>query len=162
MITFSNFFSSLIEKGSRILKVEQFGAKTAVECSPFGEDSSPVKGMTAIYAETSEIGDPVIIGYINENQMAAVGEKRMYSVKPDGTISIYVWLKNNGTMELGGTAHNLVRYTPLNTALQSEVNSINSELIKIQTAIVALGGVYVPNSISINITGSKINEIKSP
>lgn len=161
MISFSKFASATIEKGRRILKVMQFGAKTADEAAPFGDDSNPIKGMIAIYADTSEIGDPVILGYINENQLAGPGEKRLYSMKPDGSLGFYAWFKNDGTLILGGTTHNLVRYTPLNTGLQSQKNSINSELVKIQTAIASLGGVYAHVPVAIDISNSKINEIKS-
>jgi hypothetical protein len=161
MITLAKVDSTTITDKQREIKVLQFGAKTADECAPFGEDSNPLKDMIAVYAETAEVGEPVIIGYLNENQLAAVGEKRLYSLKPDGSLSFYTWLRNNGTMELGGNAHNLVRYEPLNNALQSLVNKINAELVKIQTGLTAVGGVYAPAPVSVDVSASKINEIKS-
>lgn len=161
MITYSKIRSSLIKAGLRILKVQQYGAKTVQEVSSFGDDGSPVDNMTAIYADTAENGEPVIIGYINENQLAAKGEKRLYSLDSNNAISFYIWLKNNGTFEIGGTADNAVRYQKLDDSLQSQKTAINAELVKIQTAITGLGGVYVHVPITINTSSAKINEVKT-
>ena len=161
MITTSLIDSTAIDNGQRDIKVDQFGAKTADESAPFGDDGNPLKGMIAIYAETSEVGEPVIIGYINENQLAEPGEKRIYSLKSDGSLSTSVWLKNDGTMEVAGNADNMVRYAKLNTALQLTITNLNAELIKIQSAIVALTGVYTRADVGLDISASKIKEIKT-
>jgi hypothetical protein len=162
MIQLTTFKSAVVSAGYRALKVLGYGSAplTADECAPFGDDSNPLKNMIAVYAATDEIGDPVIIGYLNKNQLAAPGEKRIYSLKPDGSLGFYAWLKNDGSMELGGTADNLVRYTPLNTGLTGQDTAINSELAKIALAIGLLGGSYAPGTITTDISGSKINEIK--
>ena len=161
MISFSKVKGSALEKGIRILKVLQFGIKTADEVSSFGDDSNPLKDMTAIYAESSEAGEPVILGYINTNQISKEGEKRIYSLKSDGSTSFYIHLKNDGTMEFGGTADNLVRYSPINTALNQQAVDINTELSKISAALALIGGVYTPTPINIDVSGSKIDEAKS-
>lgn len=161
MITLSTISGAVVKAGSRILKIFQYGIKTADECAPFGDDSSPLEGMTAIFADTGEIGEPVIIGYMNEKQLAEPGEKRIYSLKATGEISFYAWLKNNGTMELGGTADNLVRYAPLNAGLSSHNTQVVAELNKIAVAIGALGGSYVPGLVGMNVSDSKIIEIKT-
>jgi hypothetical protein len=167
MITWSKVYNTILDTvGRRVVRVYEIGPKTADQVSPFGDDSNPIQGMDAIYAESSNDGDPVILGYINTKQMAATGEKRLYSIKPKttdtpyGTISFYVWFRNNGTLELNGDSDNLIRYAALNTALQSEVQRINTELQKISTAIGSLGGAYIVEPVSIDITSSKINEIK--
>jgi len=160
MITFSKIKSAAIESGQRILKVLQFGVKTADEIAPFGDDASPLEGMTAIYAPTSEAGEPVIIGYINTNQVAKPGEKRIYSLDSGGGISFYIYLKSDGTMEFGGTADNLVRFTPLNAGLQSEVVLLNAELVKIQAVLTTLGGTYVHVPVTVDVSAAKINEAK--
>lgn len=168
MITWSKVYNTLLDTvGRRIVRVYEIGPKTADQVAPFGDDSNPIQGMDAIYAESSNDGDPVILGYVNTKQLAAAGEKRLYSIKPKsltvpyGTISFYAWFRNNGTLELNGSADNLVRYAALNAALQAEVQRLNTELTKIQTAIGSLGGVYVMAPVSVDITASKINEIKS-
>lgn len=161
MISFSRVKGVFLENGSRILKVIQFGAKTADVVSSFGDDSCPLNDMTAIYANTSEVGDSIIIGYINKNQISAVGEKRIFSLKQDESLSTYIHLKNDGTINIGGDSDFMIRYTSLNVALQEEVNKINAELTKIASGISAAGGVYVPTPITLDISASKINEIKT-
>lgn len=159
-ITLSKVRSTLLEAGKRILKVEQFGVKTVdLEVSSFGDDGNPIENMTAIYADTSENGEPVIIGYVNENQLANVGEKRIYSLNINGGLSTYIWLRNNGNIEIGGTSHNAVRYAPLNTGIQSQTTGINAELAKISTAIGLLGGTYVVAPVTADISGSEVSDV---
>jgi hypothetical protein len=136
--------------------------RTAIEASSYGIDSNPVKDMVAIYTKTELDGNEYIIGYLNKNRLAEIGETRLFSTDSTGTLKTFVWLKSDGTMQLGGTIHNAVRYTPLNTGLQNEVALINAELVKIAAAINAIApGSYTPALISLNISASKINEIKT-
>jgi hypothetical protein len=146
----------------KFLRMGKYDVQTAVEASPYGIDSNPIKDMEAIYAQTDGRGDQVIIGYINKNKVANAGELRIYSTDLSGVEKFYVYLKNNGTLEMGGVADNAVRYSPLNTAIQQQKTDINTELGKIASAINAIvPGSYTPALISINISGSKINEIKT-
>lgn len=161
MITFSKVKDFFIENGKRILKVQEYGAKTAKVSSSFGDDSQPLKNMTAIYARTAINSEPVIVGYINTNQIALEGEKRLFSQKPDGSLSFAIHLKNNGTCEIGGNAHNAVRFSPLKSGIDAKDNLINVELAKIATAIGSLGGSYVVAPVSTDITSSKIDEVKT-
>ncbi len=161
MIYFSKFFDSIIEKGKRILKVEQFGAKTAFESLPFGIDSNPVKGMTAIYAETSNDSESLIIGYINENQLAELGETRLFSVDENKSLKSFIWLKNDGKIELNGSDYSSTRFEPLNTALNAEKDLINIELNKIAVAINAIvPGSYTPVPINLDISSSQNSDVK--
>lgn len=161
MISYAKVKSTLIEKSRRILKVLQFGAKTAVEVAPFGDDGNPLKDMVAIYSTTSEAGERVILGYINKNQIAQPGEKRIYSLTPEGAISFSIHLKGDGTCEIGGATDNMVRFLALDTALKAQDNLINVELSKIATAIGSLGGAYAVAPVSTDISASKIEEVKS-
>lgn len=161
MIYFSKFSDSVIDGGKRLLKVLQFGAKSADECLPFGVDSNPIKNMTAIYAETSNDSESVIIGYINENQLAQSGETRLFSVDSNGALKSYVWLKNNGDIELNGNNYSSVRFEPLNVGLNSEKDLINAELVKIATAINAIvPGSYTPLPITLDISNAKNDTVK--
>jgi len=163
MNTFSIIKENLINKGRRLLKVSQFGAKTADVVSDFGDDSAPLKDMIAVYSNTSEVGDNIIIGYLNKNQIANAGEKRIFSLKEDGSLSIAIHLRNNGTAEIGGNVDNAVRYAKLDLALQNEVTLINAELTKIAAAINAIvPGSYIPTPITLNILAAKIEELKTP
>ena len=160
--TFSRVSSSSVSKdGKRTIKVEEIGVKTALEVSSFGDDSVPLKGMSAVYGKTSENSEAVILGYVNENQEAKEGEKRLYSLNSDGSIAFYIWLKNDGTCELGGTTYTAVRYEPLNTAIATMQNQINAELTKIATAISSIvPGAYVPSTISSSISSAQSEKVK--
>ena len=161
MVTYSKLKSATIENGKRILKVLQFGAKTAKESYPFGFDSNPIEDMTAIYAETSNVGEAVIIGYINKNQLAEVGGSRMYSLDASGQLKAYAYARASGVLELNGNEFSAVRHENLVQAINAQNQLINSELVKIATAInsVALGA-YVAGSISTNLTSSKSETVK--
>ena len=117
--------------------------------------------MIAVYAETSNISEPVVVGYINKNQIAKTGEKRIFSLKPDGTVATSIHLFTDGTMNVGGDNDNAVRYSPLNSGIYAKDALINIELTKIATAISLLGGTYAPSNISTDIEAAKINEIKT-
>ena len=157
----STAFDSVLR---RIVKVRRYGkddTQTAIEGSPYGTDSNPIAGMIAIYAPTSDKGKKVIIGYVNISQLAAVGEHRIFSTDTDGELKFYVWLKNDGTCQMGGTAHNLVRYTPLNQGLQDLKTALQAELFAIAAGIATGGGSYTPGTLTVDIAGSKIDEIKT-
>ena len=159
MITYSKVKESIINS-FRSIKVLQFGAKTADVVAPFGDDSAPLKDMTAIYAETTNVGESIVIGYINKNQIALPGEKRIFSLDSSGNISTYIHLQTDGSMHLGGNTDNVVQYTPLVSGLVANDALINAELTKIATAISTLGGSYVPTPVSTNITLAKVDGVK--
>lgn len=161
MITFSKYFESTLEQGKRILKVLQFGTKTANESMPFGYDAQPIKEMTAIYADTSNNGENVIIGYINKNQIAKAGEVRLYSLDENNALKSFLWLKNDGTLELNGNTYTAVRFEPLQSGINAKDNLINIELGKIATVLNSLApGSYVVSPISTNITTAKSEDVK--
>jgi hypothetical protein len=100
---------------------------------------------------------------VPEALVAQKGEVRLYSTNEAGdSVQFYLLCKNDGTAEIGGTTHNLVRYTPLNTALQSEKNLIMQNFAAIATAINAIvPGAYTPINVTVDISGAKIDEIKT-
>ena len=160
MLTFSKLKSSSIEQGKRILKVLQFGAKTAKECGPFGFDSSAPENWTAIYSDTSNKDESIIIGYINKNQVAAIGESRLYALGSSGEVVGYVYARASGVLELNGSEFSGVRFQNLVQAINAQNSLINAELTKIAVAIGALGGAYAPGTISTNMTSSESPTIK--
>ncbi len=135
MITFSKVSSSIKENGKRILKVLQFGTKTAKQASSFGDDSSPLKEMTAIFAETSNNAEPVIIGYINTQQLAKKGEKRIFSMQENGSLSADIWLKNDRTIEIHGNEKNMVRYQELEIAFNQLRTDFNNHVALYNTHV---------------------------
>ena len=163
MASISVVKENIIKGGKRFLKVFEFGVKTADVAAPFGDDSVPLVDMIAIYAKTAENGDNVVVGYLNKNQIATEGEKRIFSVNPsDGSLSFDVYLKTDGTCELGGNVDNAVRYLPLNSGLQQETLAINAELAKIAAVLNSIvPGSYVVTPVTVDISQSKIEEIKT-
>lgn len=161
MITFSKIKEAVLNSAKRVLKVEQFGVKTASESMPFGMDSSPIKNMTAIYSNTSNDAESVVIGYINTNQIAQQGETRLFSLDSNGSLKSYVHLKNDGTIEMNGDSDFLIKFNELQTILNTLATNINAEHTAIASAIGLLGGSYVPTPITINITSAKNERIKT-
>lgn len=169
--------STQIKKGERLVKFLRFGKNDVQECqqsSSFGDDSNAPKDMIAVYSATGEIGSPVIIGYINKNQLAGIGEKRIFSLKSNGDLAQYVWLKNDGTAEYGGDTDNFVRYSKLETAFNRLKDDHNELAAKWNAFVLAytpgspgtvgtpptLSGSNVPLSTA-NIAPAKINELKT-
>lgn len=118
------------DENRRVIKFLRYGAndvQTANEAPPFGIDSNPLKDWIAVYAQTDDKGSPVIIGYLNPNQLAGPGETRLFSLDPDtGDTKFYAWLRADGTMSLGGEADNLVRFSKLKEAFDELQNDMKS------------------------------------
>lgn len=160
MLTFSKLKSSSIEQGKRILKVFQFGAKTAKEVSPFGFDGCAPENWTAIYGETSNKGESVVIGYINKNQLSEVGGSRMYALGSSGEVVGYVYARASGVLELNGNEFSGVRFQNLVQAINAQNSLINAELSKIAVSIGALGGSYIVSNVTTNLTSSESATVK--
>lgn len=161
----------------RIIKFLRFGkadVQTSPQAAPFGSDANPPSNMRAVYVETGNKGDAVIIGFINTDQLAEVGENRLYSTDKDGNLIFEMRLRNDGTIEIGGSVDNLARFSKLKESfdelkadLNSHITDYNSH-IHITTATVSAGppGTIVPTpSTSIpsiaDIDPAKIEELKS-
>ena len=176
MNTYSKVNSSAFDKLKfRIIKILRLGGKdvqTAEEVSPFGIDSNPFKNLIAICAPTVEKGEPVIIGYLIPDKLAAVGETRLFSTDATGALKFHVWLKNNGTLELGGDTKHLARYEELKAGfdeLKGDHNDLVTAFNAHMHATAASGppspptlGAGIPASTSAaSIDSSKIDEIKT-
>jgi hypothetical protein len=137
--------STRIEEGMRLIKFLRYGLSDVQECnnaSSFGDDSNAPKDWVAVYSSTGEMGSPVIVGYLNKDQISGVGEKRIFSVKSNGSQSQYIWLKNDETIEIGGDEDNLVRYSKLETAFNELKSDHNDLALKWST----FASTYVPGS----------------
>lgn len=164
-ISIVSVISSSIVSLVRTIKFRRFGLsdiQETEEIGPANTDSVPIKGMVAIYADTSSQGQPVIIGYINKNQLAEPGEHRIYSTDSNGTVKTFIWLKSDGKIQLGGNADNGVRWSPLDQ-FTSELNQfLTIEMAKIAAGIATGGGSYTPGTANFNVNDAKINEILTP
>ncbi len=156
--------STTITKGKLIIKVLGLGSKdvqTVYNIAPFGIDSNVNPGYRGIWAKTDNQEDRILLGILFEQAISAPGEIRLYSEDDNKNEVFSLHLKKNGTCEIGGNVDNAVRYSKLDEALQSAINDINTELDKIQTAITSLGGTYLKSDIELDISDSKINNIKT-
>jgi len=160
MATITKVDTTQIEEGFRTVKVEQYGAKTADIIQPFGDDSNPIRNMIAVFTETDTDGNPIVIGYFNKDVAAAEGEKRLYSVDSNGSQKAFMWLKNDGKLQLNGTGDNAVRFTPLEAELMSMIQKMNIELTKIQAGISSAGGSYVKTDINADFSKSKVDNVE--
>ena len=170
--------STIITGGATMIKFLGSGKNDVQEknqISPFGVDSNPIKDLIAVYSPTSEIGNEVIIGYIQRSQIADPGEIRIFSTNAEGDEQISLYLKKDGTAEFGGSADNMVRYSELKSAFDelkgdfnSLVNAYNSH-IHVTTATVGAtpvpGVIATPTTLgsasSADISPAKIDEIKT-
>lgn len=159
-ITFAKVKSYTIESGKRIVKLLQHGAKTAKEVYPFGFDSQAPEDFTALYMETSNRGESVVVGYVNRKQVAAIGESRMYAVGSSGSVVSFGFARANGNFEINGNQYSAVRFENLQTATNAADLLINAELAKIAAAILMVGGSYIPAPVSTNLTNSKSASVK--
>lgn len=119
MQTLVKTISTAIKNLVRTVKVSRYGKDdtvTGLEAMPYGEDSNPVAGMDAVYLELSSRKNKVIVGYINKQQIAAVGEKRIFSTDENGNIKFYVWLHADGTCEFNGSENHLAQFEGLQSA----------------------------------------------
>lgn len=155
--------STFFERTRRIVKALIYGkddVKTGFEVAPFGTDSNPIAGMVAVYAETSEKGNQVIVGYLNENQLAGTGEHRIYSTDSDGQLKFHIWLKSDGTCEIGGNAKHLARFEELKTGFDQLKSDFNAFLTHVHGAP---GSPPTPPAVpsTASIDAAKVNELKT-
>jgi len=165
MINIVKVISSVKEKTRLLVKFQRLGKNDIQECavaSPQGIDSNPIKNKVAVYCKTGENGSPILVGYIDENSKSQPGEIRIYSTDSNGSEKNYLYLKNNGDIEIGGDDDSLVRYTALNWELQSKIFDINVELTKIATAINGIvPGAYVPDLLTLDLSDAATPQIKT-
>lgn len=166
MLTLTKIISAEYDNIKRlVVKFLRYGrgdVQTSLDIGPYGSDSNPIKDMIAVYAPTSQVGETVIVGYLNKNRLAEIGEHRSFSTDAQGNLKTFIWLKNDGTIQLGGTADNVVRFIALDNELQNLAGFINQELQKIATGITGAGGSYTPANCSIDISSAKVDQLKTP
>ncbi len=156
----STEINNLSQRVSKFLRFGLNDVQTAIQTAPYGVDSNPIKGMIAVYGATSEKGKPVIIGYINKNQLADVGETRIFSTDENGVLQTFIWLQNDGIMEIGGDVDNMVRFSELKSGFDELKSDFNAFLTHVHGAA---GTPPTPPATpsTASIDDSKINEIKT-
>jgi hypothetical protein len=166
--------TQLDDLSRRLIKVLRFGrsdVQTPFQALPHGIDSNPVKDWLAVYSETTEKGKPVIIGYINPDQLAEVGGTRIYSTDGNGAVQFAIYLRADGTCEVGGDTDNMVRFVPVANSVNELKDSVNElkNLFTSWTPVPNDGGAALKSVVTSwassplveDITGAKIDEVKT-
>jgi len=160
-ITLAKVRETFIEKGKLIIKsLTLKGAATAKQVTPFGIDSNPLGNWTAIYADTTNAGEAVILGYINKNYITDQGEIRIYSLGEDQAVKAYVYAKKDGNLELNGSGFSAVRYQNLKTQIDLLQTQINSQWPLIASGIAMGGGAYTPTNVSVDFSNTESSSVK--
>jgi len=160
--TISSEINSVSQRVVKYLRYGKFDVQTSVQVAPFGIDSNPLKDMIAIYSQSMVKGETVVIGYVNKNQLAGIGETRLFSEDSDGVLATYLHLKNNGIIEIGGNTDFMVRYSALETAfneLQDKFNTFANAYIAGSPTVTGMPVAVSPSNA--DISGAKIDEIKT-
>lgn len=119
----------------KILRYGKNDVQTPLQVSPYGTDSNPIKDMIAVYGKCGSDNNNVIVGYINKNSLAKPGEYRTFATDANGTEKFYTWMKDDGTMELGGNTNFAVKYNELKIEYDKTKNYITT--LKTATGVVA-------------------------
>jgi hypothetical protein len=159
---------------SEFIKVLRWGkndVRTAEQYLPHGIDSKPVKDILALYANTGERGEPVIIGYIARSEQTGEGETRIYATDTNGEEVFSLYLKGDGTVEFGGSVDNLMRFTNTKAVIEELQQSITTlkqafaSWVVVPTdggaALKAITATWAATTLTGDIDESKIDEIKT-
>jgi len=139
----------------KVLRMGRNDVQTAYQSSGWGIDSKPVKNTLAIHVKTANKSESVVIGYINQSDKTNEGETRIYATNDAGVEVFSIYLKNNGTVEIGGNTDNAVKHAALNTSLQQFVLDVNTQLT---TALALVPYTWVP--VTLNISSAKVDDVK--
>lgn len=127
MIQLVKIISTKIDSANRrLVKFFRFGkddVQEVLNASASGDDSPPTENMRGIYVQTSQVGTPVLVGYINDKQIAKPGEKRIFATDQNGNVLLHFYMKDDSTIELGGTGNYAVKFNEL----ESQFNELNSK-----------------------------------
>lgn len=124
--------------------------------SASGDDSPPLSSDKTFIAQIDGKGKYIFLGTLMKSEGAGKGEKKLFSRDSAGSLKAYIYLKNDGILELNGNADYAVSWDDLNTALQSFKNDINAEFATKQD------GAGTAGTVSIDISGAKVEEVKLP
>lgn len=151
--------SRVKEATNEFVKVLRFGkkdVKTPNHVTPHGIESKPVRGDLAVHAATTNDNETVCLGYIKNCQKVGVGETCVYATDSEGNRVFEVYLKADGTVEIGGNSDNAVMFDKLKSALDSFAAELNT---KLATQLTAAGSGW-PEPVTYDINDAKNNDVK--
>ena len=175
MIFISKVISNVIESGRQLVKHLRFGDADVLEdpqATPAGIDSAPIKDMKAVYATTSSIDQSVVVGYIPVDSKAEPGEIRIFSMDDDGNEQTFIWVKKDGSIEIGGDADFAVGFDQTKKSideLKDDINNLKnifSAWVPVPTdggaALKAALAPYIAQPIIEQIDNGKKDDVKLP
>ena len=131
MANFIKTISSRISETFTKVKFYRYGKSDIQEtkqATPFGIDSNPIADMTGLYIKTDVQGETILVGYINKNAIADVGELRLFSTNTNGGEKAYCHFKNDGNIHFNGDEDNMVRFSELKTAYEELQTKFNDHV----------------------------------
>lgn len=156
------------EKAAEVkLSVDSGSNVTAEQFAPIGDDGRPLAGDIAI--TMSYAGREHIVGYVdpkNEGQ-AASGEKRFYARNASGAVVCSVWLKSDGSLELGsGPTDSVAVSSKTQQAIDAIYTALDAFAVAapvatdggaaIQAAFKAVWGPGAPPTVKPQVASSKV------
>ena len=163
----STAYNSTNQLLTKLLKSGRSDVQEVKTASIPGIDSNPTKDMIALYETTDVSGENFVVGFILKDRIAKPGETRIFATDENGVVKNYIYLRDNGDIEFGGTAGNLVRYQELETAFNELNNKFNTFISNYNTHIHPTpSGASSPPTVpgqssTADITGAKIDKFKT-
>jgi hypothetical protein len=170
----SKILKGYVEKGKRMIQLRGLGkndVRTAPQIAPYGVDSCPIADVQALYCTTTAQGVAAVIGYVNKSHVAQPGEYRTYATDSSGEVKFYMYLKGDGTCEIGGNSNYAVKFNELKiefNELKSKYNDLASKFnahTHILTLSSGTGTAAVPantaSASTANIDNAKNDKIKT-
>lgn len=117
----------------RLIKFTRFDPIDLLECdemTPWGYDGNPVPETPGVYCKIDSTDDPRVIGYVLQNRRALPGEVRIYSTDNNKAEQNYIWIRKDKSIEIGGDADNMVRYSKLEEAFNELKTDFNNLVAK--------------------------------
>lgn len=126
----------------------------------YGFEAKPTQGQV-VFVNVNGNRDQSIALLIHDRENKPTDleddETQLYS-----KFNNYVKCNKDAEVEVNGSADYAVAYDDLEPKLQDIITAFNAEMLKIQTAIAALGGAYTPTTLVVDFTVAKVDKVRLP
>jgi hypothetical protein len=144
MIGVAKIISTSLVAGRRLVKILFRGKlingrgdiRTPVQAAPFGFDSNPTEGKRVLYAKSGRDGKYYVIGVLNTELLAEIGETRLFSTDSEGANKFNLWLRASGEALIGTSnapddyTNFMVKYNELATEFNKLKTDFNDLVTK--------------------------------
>lgn len=145
------------ENTARMLQV-QFSNESDIQSVQYmplsGDDNPPQVGDRVIVLALGAAFKVAIAVDDGLTPSMSAGERKLYSRDSAGDIAAFINLLNGGTIELNGNNDFAVRFTALETALQSLITQVNA------TFATKLNGSGAAGVVAVDFSPAKVDEVK--